>query len=105
MKTSTRLHIYPPTGPKDNAYLIADRSALKSLSQAINNASNSAAGFEIIKFYSSDGHEYNLIITSDVEENEWQSITSHYRKEQAPVISTIQNYMELKEELQKTQTK
>ena len=101
MKPSTRLHIYPPNSPRDTAYIVADRSALKALAQAIANATTSAAGFETVKFYSADGHEYNLIITSEIDEAEWQTIESHYAKTKTPTVSTIQNYQELKAELEK----
>jgi hypothetical protein len=101
MKPSTRLHIYPPNGPRDTAYIVADRSALKTLAQAINNATTSAAGFETARFYSADGHEYNIIITSEIDEQEWQTLESHYVRTQTPTVSTIQNYQELKRELEK----
>jgi len=101
MKLSTRLHIYPPGSPRDTAYIVADRSALKALAQAITNATTSAAGFETVKFYSADGHEYNLIITSDIDETEWQTMESHYAKTQTPTVATIQNYQALKKELSK----
>ena len=101
MEPSTRLHIYPPQGPKETAYIVADRSALKALAQAINMATHSAAGFETVKFYSSDGHEYNLIITSEIDDEEWQTIESHYARTQTPTVETIKNYNDLKRELEK----
>ena len=99
MKPTGRLHIYPPSGPRNTGYIVADRQALRGLAEAAKNASTSGFGFETIKLYSSDGHEYELILTSTVSEDEWQDIHPHYSKSTVPVVSTIQDYQELKQEL------
>jgi hypothetical protein len=99
MKPTGRLHIYPPTGPKTTGYIVADRQALRGLAEAAKNASAGGFGFETVKLYSSDGHEYELILTSDVSEDEWQDIQPQYSKSTVPVVGTIQDYQELKQEL------
>ena len=99
MKPTGRLHIYPPTGPQGTGYIVADRQALKGLAQAAQTASAGNFGFETIKLYSADGHEYELVITSAVGEEEWQTMQSHYAKETVPTVSTIQDYQDLKQEL------
>jgi hypothetical protein len=91
--------MYPPTGPRGTGYIVADRQALKGLAEAAKNAAAGGVGFETIKLYSADGHEYELIVTSAVGEEEWQTMESHYAKETVPTVSTIQDYQDLKQEL------
>ena len=99
MKHTGRLHIYPPSGPRTTGYIVADRAALKGLAEAAKNAAAGGFGFENIKLYSSDGHEYELVLTSNVNEEEWQKIVPHYAKDTTPAVDTIQDYQELKQEL------
>ena len=99
MKPTGRLHIYPPTGPRGTGYIVADRQALKGLAEAAKTAAAGGFGFETIKLYSADGHEYELIVTSAVGEEEWQTMESHYAKETVPTVGTIQDYQDLKQEL------
>lgn len=72
---------------------------MKGLAQAAQTASAGNFGFETIKLYSADGHEYELVITSAVGEEEWQTMESHYAKETVPTVGTIQDYQDLKQEL------
>ncbi len=99
-KPTGRLHMYPPTGPRGTGYIVADRQALKGLAQAAQAAAAGGFGFETIKLYSADGHEYELIVTSAVGEEEWQTMESHYDAKTAPTVGTIQDYHNLKQELQ-----
>jgi len=99
MKPTGRLHIYPPTGPRGTGYIVADRQALRGLAEAAKNAAAGGFGFETIKLYSADGHEYELIVTSAVGEEEWQTMESHYDARTTPTVATIQYYQTLKQEL------
>jgi hypothetical protein len=99
MKPTGRLHVYPPTGPRGTGYIVADRQALRGLAQAAQTASAGNFGFETIKLYSADGHEYELVLTSAVGEEEWQNMESHYAQDTVPAVSTIQDYQDLKAEL------
>lgn len=99
MKHTGRLHIYPPTGPQGTGYIVADRQALRGLADAAKSAAVDGFGFETIKLYSADGHEYELILTSAASEDEWQKMQSHYAKEAVPQVETIQDYQQLKREL------
>lgn len=69
-----RLHLYPHCGPRTRAYIVAEPGALRALAQAADNAARGVLGFETIKFYSSDGHEYELALVCDVTEEEWQNL-------------------------------
>jgi hypothetical protein len=99
MKPTGRLQIYPPAGPRKSGYIVADRAALRGLADAIKSAATSTFGFETIKLYSADGHEYELVITSSVTEDEWQAIQPNYTATSAPKVDTLQNYQELKDQL------
>ena len=103
MKPTGRLHIYPPTGPRGTGYIVADRQALRGLAQAAQTASAGNFGFETIKLYSADGHEYELVLTSAVGEEEWQTMESHYAQDTVPAVGTIQDYQMLKKELGESQ--
>jgi len=78
---------------------VADRQALRGLAEAAKNAAAGGFGFETIKLYSADGHEYELIVTSAVGEEEWQTMESHYDARTTPTVATIQDYQTLKQEL------
>ena len=99
MKPTGRLHIYPPSGPRSTGYIVADRQALKGLAEAAKTAASSGFGFETVKLYSADGHEYELVLTTSASEEEWQAIQPHYAKESVPQVDTIQDYQALKQEL------
>ena len=99
MKPTGRLHIYPPTGPRGTGYIVADKQALRGLAEAAKTASAGNFGFETIKLYSADGHEYELVLTSAVGEEEWQTMENHYARETVPTVGTIKDYQELKQEL------
>jgi len=99
MKSTGRLHIYPPTGPQGTGYLVADRQALKGLAEAAKSVAAGNFGFDTIKLYSADGHEYELVVTSAIGEEEWQTLESHYSQDSVPTVGTIQDYHSLKQEL------
>lgn len=99
MKPTGRLQIYPPSGPRKSGYIVADRAALRGLSEAIKSATTSTFGFETVKLYSADGHEYELVITSSVTEDEWQTIQPNYTTVLAPTVETLLNYQDLKDQL------
>jgi len=102
MKPTGRLQIYPPSGPRRTGYVVADRAALKGLAEAIKSASTSTFGFETVKLYSADGHEYELVITSSVTEDEWAAIQPNYSSSVTPQVETLQNYQDLKDQLTKS---
>ncbi len=99
MKPTGRLHLYPPTGPRETGYIVADKQALKGLAEAARSAAAGGFGFETIKLYSADGHEYELVVTSAVSEEEWQGVEMQYAKNITPTVETITNYQQLKKEL------
>lgn len=94
----TRLHLYSHKGPKTRAYIVAEPQALKELAKAAEAASRSVIGLETVKFYGSDGHEYELFIASDVSEDEWQSMPVAYDKTSDPSkLKIVQIYDDIKQ--------
>lgn len=93
----SRLHMHNHTEPNGTAYIIGERQALKILGQSLIKASKSVLGLENVEFYTSDGHKYELVITCDISENEWQNLPVPYSKEHNPeVLEIVQSYKELK---------
>jgi len=74
MKTYARLHLYSHREPRDRAYIVAEPAALRALGELCRTASHSMTGVETATFFGSDGHEYELVVVSDVAEEEWQQI-------------------------------
>jgi hypothetical protein len=105
MKTPARLHVYNAQGPRDTAYIVADRPGLRQLAEALKNAANSAVGMETLKLFAADGHEYEIMITCDITEEEWQAAELPYAvKSQVPSVRSITDYLAVKKELNDDRT-
>lgn len=93
-----RLHLYPHRGPQSRAYIVAEPGALRALAQAADNAARGVLGFETIKFYGSDGHEYELALVCDVTEDEWQDLPVPSDKNSNPnKLAIVQIFDELRQ--------
>ena len=84
MITKSRLHMHNHNKPQGRAYIVGERNALKSLGEALIKASKSVVGFETIDLFTSDGHKYQILITCDVSEDEWQVLPVPYDKKHDP---------------------
>jgi hypothetical protein len=85
------------TEPNGRAFIIGEKQALKSLGEALIKASKSVIGLENIELYTSDGHKYEILITCDLAENEWQELPVPYDKKHDPnKLEIIQTYNEFK---------
>jgi len=92
----TRLHLYSHTEPGGRGYIVGEPSSLRALARAANDAAKGVLGFETIKFYSSDGHEYELILVCDVKEDEWQNLPVPSDKTSDPSkLAIVQTYNNL----------
>ena len=92
----SRLHLYSHRGPKTRGYIVADPLALRGLAKALTAAASSAVGFETTTFYGSDGHEYELVIVCDVDEEEWQQLPLPSDKTADPnKLTVVQVYNDL----------
>jgi len=74
MKTMSRVHLYPHKEPNGTGYIVAERRGLRALAKKLEQAADGAVGLETITLYGSDGHPYNLMIVTDITEDEWQNM-------------------------------
>lgn len=92
-----RLHMHNHIEPNGTAYIIGERQSLKNLGEALIKASKSVLGLENIELYTSDGHKYEILITCDVSENEWQHLPVPYNNKHDPnSLEIVRTYQELK---------
>ena len=93
MKTMSRLHLYPHKEPNGRAYIVAERRALLALAKKLEQTADGAVGFDKITLYSSDGHPYELMIVSDISEQEWQELEAPSSRKSDPsklsIIKTL----------------
>jgi len=97
MIAKSRLHIYPNKGPKTRAYILGERQALRALSEALRKAADGVLGSETVTLYGSDGHDYEIFITRDLLESEWQTLKD------PTDVSSIKTWEGVKLELQQRQ--
>lgn len=75
-----RLHMQNHTEPNGRAIIVGERAALRALADSLQKASKSVLGLDQIELYTSDGHKYELLITCEASEEEWQSLPVPYDK-------------------------
>lgn len=92
----SRLQIYTGKDVKDPAYIVGERAALKELAQALIQAADSPAGFQTVNLYKGNGHDYEIFVTKNVKEEEWQDMP-----QQPDKLDFISEYDSLKKSLQK----
>lgn len=84
--------------PNGRAFIVGEKVALRTLGEALIKASNSIIGLENVELYTSDGHKYIILITCDVNENEWQSLPVPYDKNHNPQeLDIVKTYDEIME--------
>lgn len=99
--TKARLHMHNHNEPNGRAYVVGEKAALKSLGEALIKASKSALGLETVELYTSDGHKYEIFITCDVSEEEWQNLPVPYNKKHDPNnLEIVRTYNEFKDSVQ-----
>lgn len=97
LKVKARLHMQNHNEPAGRAYIIGDKTGLKALGEALIKTSKSVIGLDTIKLYTSDGHEYEIVMACDVSEEEWQNTPVPYDKSHNPEkLSIIKSYNEIK---------
>lgn len=80
LTAKARLHIQNHNEPNGRAIIVGERAALKALGTALTKAGNSVLGLEQVELYTSDGHKYQILITCDASEEEWQTLPVPYDK-------------------------
>lgn len=95
--TRARLHMHLHTEPNGRAYIIGERAALRTLGESLVQASKSVLGLENLELYTSDGHKYEILITCDVTEDEWQTLPVPYDRKHDPAqLEIIKTYNEFR---------
>ena len=70
------------------------------LAKALEKAARGAVGTENVTLYSSDGHEYEMVVTKEVTETEWQTMELPQDKKADPSkLESIKTYNEIKKEV------
>lgn len=96
MKTFARLHLYAHSEPEGRSYIVAEPAALRALGELCKTAAHSMTGIETAVFFGSDGHEFELVVVSDVSDDEWQQLPLPGLDLQAVnQLSTVQSFNEL----------
>ncbi len=99
MNVKSRLHLYQPKETKGQAFIVGEKAAMLALSEALKKAATGVVGTETIHLYTSDGHDYEIMITKSVEEDEWQNFPKDPSK-----LKSVEIYNELKTSLTKSKT-
>ena len=97
MNIKSRLHLFQPKEIKGRAYIVGERNAMLALADALKRAATGVVGTETINLYTSDGHDYEIMITKSVDESEWQNFPKDPSK-----LESIKIYNELKDSLTKS---
>tara|TARA_B100000085_G_C18529777_1_gene507500 strand:+ start:22 stop:348 length:327 start_codon:yes stop_codon:yes gene_type:complete len=69
-------HIYEHTEPGKEVTIVANKNGLNDLAKAILHASD--VGFGSVKIYSGDGHEYNVIVCKESEDEVLENLEVPY---------------------------
>lgn len=80
LTAKARLHIQIHNEPNGRSIIAGERAALRALGMALTKAGNSVLGLEQVELYTSDGHKYQVLITCDATEEEWQKLPVPYDK-------------------------
>lgn len=96
-----RLHLYPHAEPQQDAVIIADVHGLRALANALLKVAQTPQGYQRVKLHTSDGHEYTVMIVSDISEQEWQTVTPAYTGTALPKLAVLEDYQQLRDELLK----
>jgi tRNA pseudouridine-54 N-methylase len=96
----SRVHLHSHKEPQGRAYIVGDKKGLLELSKTIEKAARGFVGLESINLFSSDGHVYELVVISDVSEEEWQTMPVPYDKKSDPgQLKSIKQFESVKEEI------
>lgn len=76
MNCKSRLEIYVGKDVKSRTVIAGERQALRELANALLKAADVTTGFHSINVYKGNGHDYEIFVTKNVEEDEWQNMPS-----------------------------
>lgn len=96
MNIKSRLQLYPSKNFKDRAVIVGERAALRELAQTLLKAADSPSGFQSITLFKGNGHDYEILVTKNIDEQEWQDMPI-----ESDNISSIKLYDEIRTSLNK----
>jgi len=94
MNVKSRLEIYASKDTKDRAVIIGEKNALRELGNALLQAANTVSGWKSVNLYKGNGHDYEIFVTKNIDEEEWQNIPDCPEK-----LSFINDFDNLKKSL------
>jgi len=98
MNIKSRLEIYPSDDVKGRAVIVGERRALKELAYTLIRAATDATGFHSVNLYKGNGHDYEIFVTCNVSEAEWQNMPS-----EAEGIEFVNEYESVKKSIRKVE--
>jgi len=97
MNVRSRLEIYPSKEIKGRAVIAGEKAALKELAYSILQAADNPTGFQTLNLYKGNGHDYEILITKNIKEQEWQSMPN-----ESSNIEFIKEFDDLRKDLMKS---
>lgn len=76
MRKPNFAHIYEHSEPGKEVTIVGNRNALQDFAKALLHASD--VGFGSVKMYTGDGHEYNVIVCKEGEDEIWENLQVPY---------------------------
>lgn len=99
MNIKSRLEIYPSKDTRERAVIVGEPRALRELARALLQAADNPIGFHNIEIYKGTGHNYEVLVTRNISESEWQSMPAA-----ADGLSFIAEYNDLQSEISAART-
>ena len=96
MNVKSRIKIYTGKDIKDRTVIAGEPNALRALAKTLINTANSPSGFDAIRLYEGTGHDFEIVVTSDITEDEWQNMPA-----KSSDLACIQIYDDLRTSLNK----
>lgn len=93
MKVYSRLKLFSDQGPKTRGYILGEAESLRALSETLRKAADGILGTESVTVFGTDGHDYEILITRKLKEEEWQNLCDPGQ------VENIKIYDELKSEI------
>ena len=96
MNVKSRIKIYTGKDIKDRTVIAGEPNALRALAKTLINTANSPSGFDAIRLYEGTGHDFEIVVTSDITEDEWQNMPN-----KADELGSVKVYDDLRTSLNK----
>ncbi len=98
MNIKSRLEIYPSYDVNGRSVVLGALRSLWELVNCLIRAATDATGFHSVNLYKGNGHDYEIFVTRNVSETEWQNIPS-----KAEGIEFVAEYESVKNSIKKVE--